>query len=104
MVAVWKSVERETLMDPASNMRICTICGARVRREDCHRNRYHEYICHTCRATRRQPATTKRILGRLRRHKRKILYAAMVFLVGLSVSVFIVKCASDNAATVNVQR
>jgi hypothetical protein len=30
--------------------KICAICHAVVERKDCHRNRYRQYICHTCQA------------------------------------------------------
>ena len=26
----------------------CSVCGAVVERQDCHRNRFAEYICKTC--------------------------------------------------------
>ncbi len=29
-------------------LRACAACGAMVSRQDCHRNRYGEYICRTC--------------------------------------------------------
>ena len=31
-------------------MRVCTGCGTKVARQDCHRNRYGEYICRPCQA------------------------------------------------------
>ena len=30
--------------------RKCAICAREVTRQDCHRNRYKEYICRTCQA------------------------------------------------------
>jgi hypothetical protein len=31
-------------------MKTCARCGVSVAREDCHRNRYGEYICRPCQA------------------------------------------------------
>ena len=28
----------------------CSVCGTAVRRRDCHKNRYGEYICRPCQA------------------------------------------------------
>ena len=35
----------------ANDFRICASCGARVQREDVHKNRYAQYICRQCRSS-----------------------------------------------------
>ena len=32
------------------NAKTCSACGASVARQDCHKNRFGEYICHDCQA------------------------------------------------------
>ena len=32
----------------ADDSRVCSACGTAVARQDCHKNRYSEYICHHC--------------------------------------------------------
>lgn len=34
----------------AEQKRVCAGCRSLVLRDDCHRNRYHEYICKSCQA------------------------------------------------------
>ena len=34
--------------EAADPLRVCSACGATVARQDCHKNRYAEYICHQC--------------------------------------------------------
>lgn len=35
-------------LDGADSLRVCSACGTTVARQDCHKNRYSEYICHHC--------------------------------------------------------
>jgi len=36
--------------NPSNVLKDCAGCGTSVPRQDCHRNRYGEYICRTCQA------------------------------------------------------
>lgn len=58
---------------------ICAECDAEVLRADCHRNRYHEYICRGCQA--RGVRYTWR--NRLQYHK-KMLTIGFWILLGLT--------------------
>ena len=31
-------------------LKTCSACGSTVSRQDCHKNRYKEYVCRTCQA------------------------------------------------------
>ena len=35
-------------LDHTDSSRVCSACGTTVARQDCHKNRYSEYICHQC--------------------------------------------------------
>ena len=60
-------------------LRVCYTCGATVRRKDCHKNRYSEYICRRCQAA------GKKFTSRGRR--RHIMKRALpVFLWGSAVA------------------
>ena len=36
------------LADSKQSLRTCAQCGMKVARSDCHKNRYHQYICRAC--------------------------------------------------------
>ena len=62
----------------ADDSRVCSGCGATVAREDCHKNRYSEYICHSCQ--RDGIMFTRR--AQLRHYFQSSLARASLFLVG----------------------
>ena len=43
------SPDSDATVGSADALRVCSACGATVARQDCHKNRYAEYICHQCR-------------------------------------------------------
>lgn len=70
-------------------LRTCAACGATVPRQDCHRNRYGEYLCRAC-----QKAGVKRTLrGTLQKNARRaalrILNAILFTALGLLVVRFV---------------
>lgn len=40
-------------MSPGTNQQACSVCGRKVPRRFCHRNRAGAYICHACQARRK---------------------------------------------------
>ncbi|MDO9196724.1 hypothetical protein, partial [Rhodoferax sp.] len=49
--------------DPPDMFKVCSACGTTVDRQDCHKNRYAEYICWRC-----QSAGVKFVRRRRRHH------------------------------------
>lgn len=69
--------------------RVCASCGAVVARQDCHKNRYGEYLCRVCLKSGVR-STSK---GRARHWSRRVLrtglrWVALVGLAGLLVGGF----------------
>lgn len=63
-------------------VRHCAVCGARVRRNECHKNRYGEYICLTCHGQGKRCSRQKTLQRMARQWAARLVYVALA-VVGL---------------------
>lgn len=85
-------------MCPSRETYACAVCSEKLPREFVHRNRAGAYICHVCRAERENASlferTWKRLLRRLHRIGRPVLFAAVGLALALMVAYLIVQLFS----------
>ena len=64
----------------------CSVCGTTVRRRDCHKNRYGEYICRPCQANGMRFTPRRQLIHGGK--KWVIRFVALVLMTGVFVVLF----------------
>lgn len=89
-----------TLVDSGS-FRVCSSCAASVERQDCHKNRYSQYICRKCQTagikfTGRQRLRQRSFMGR----RRSLLkWTIGAFFLGLMIAALVLPALLSNMAS-----
>jgi hypothetical protein len=83
--------------------RVCSACGTTVARQDCHKNRYAEYVCRSCQEAGIKFTRAGRLRywtkGPLRKVARGLVYVGLTLLVMGALYVVLDKMVSAPAAT-----
>jgi len=82
-------------------LNVCSACKASVKREDCHKNRYGEYICKICIADGVRFSRLRQ-LDYLFNKKRRTLWRIAAYAVILATTTFLLVKVLDNITSKDI--